>query len=462
MEIKAMKKRVWVSVVFILIIGMALGGCGTSGDSSTQIDTAPAISDAAAADSGTMADFYGEQDGEAETWAKAPNDMGAMEESVTEPTLDEVIEEVFNYVESEGMVIVGQTVDINEMIKLLYIAEEYDAFEIFQYLCDSGQIVSAPIAPEGIIVLNYNGPRYVWNGKGNSVTVNLDCINPDTGVVQNLRTFYSEDAGKCSPAFNGLAVNAIQARMHFNSDLTQMTATATLEDGSVHVGWIEENGRFTDVSSMVTADAGDFGALMNHSNPCFGSDGYFYFRDLTNSNVQIKRVPINNLTVSAVEILIDNDRYSATYLSPLPDGTIDDYPDKWYYYDENMTYPARGKNFGDWISVSECVGIENNVIYKYSLSETTQNHITWDDNKTALIPDINGRENWNLVVSPDASRVAFLSKLTVGTDTLPYLYIVPVSGGDPIKVSTNYSFDDSFNFENYSRGFYSSCLITWE
>ncbi len=458
-----MKRRI-ITVLLAMATCMIMAGCGTSGNSSTET-AAPTAGTVAATDSATMDDSYDESlESQDETWTKAPDDMETEEIPVAEPTLDEVLNDVLSYVEREGMIIVDED-SINDLIELMYITEGPDALNIFNQLCADGQIVTAPVEPEGIIVFTYNGSDVAFSYKeGETVTINLDCINPDNGYVSHLRTFYFENANRCYPAFNGLSVNATQARMHFNSDFTQMTAMATLEDGSVHVGWIEENGKFTDVSALVTADAGDFGGLTNHSYPCFGPGGYFYFRDETSSNVQVKRAPLDNLTVSAVETLIENEHYKAAILSPLPDGTVEDdiTNSKWYYYDEEMTYPARGDCFADWISPSECVGIEGNVIYKYSLSETTRSFFTWNNEKTALIPDIKGRNNWSIIVSPDASRIAFLSALTEGTDTAPYLYTVPISGGDPTKVSTDFYIDGRVNYENFSRGFWSSCLIAWK
>lgn len=456
-----MKRRI-AAVLLAMTIGAVIAGCATSGDSSAETAT-PAIDTTAMTDNTAMDDSYDEpSENQVETETIAPDNMETEEAPVAEPTLDEVLNDVLNYVEREGMIIVDED-SINDLIELMYIAEGPDALNIFNQLCADGQIVTAPVEPEGIIVFTYNGSNVAFSYKeGETVTISLDCINPDNGYVSHLRTFYFENANRCYPAFNGLSVNATQARMHFNSDFTQMTAMATLEDGSVHVGWIDKNGKFTDVSALVTADAGDFGGLTNHSYPCFGPGGYFYFRDETSSNVQVKRAPLDNLTVSAVETLIEKEHYKAAILSPLPNGTAEDDTDKWFYYNEEMAYPARGGCFADWISPSECVGVEGNIIYKYNLRETTRNIFTWNDEKTALIPDIKGRNNWGIIVSPDASRIAFLSALTEGTDTAPYLYTVPISGGDPTKVSTDFYFDGRVNYENFSRGFRSSCLIAWK
>lgn len=70
----------------------------------------------------------------------------------------------------------------------------------------------------------------------------------------------------------------------------------------------------------------------------------------------------------------------------------------------------------------------------------------WYSEKTPLTPDIKGRECRNAVVSPDKSEVAFLSSLTTGTDTNYYLFTIPVDGGNPVKVQTDYQFNLSRDF----------------
>lgn len=131
MNIDAAKKKIgWGSVLFFLIICITLTGCGTSNDGSVEADTAPAAYDDVISDD--------------ETWAKAPNDMEMAEQPTVEPSLDEVINDVLNYVESEGMVIVNEE-EIYEIIEVLYYAEGSDALNIFSILCNDGKIISEPI-----------------------------------------------------------------------------------------------------------------------------------------------------------------------------------------------------------------------------------------------------------------------------------------------------------------------------
>ena len=154
----------------------------------------------------------------------------------------------------------------------------------------------------------------------------------------------------------------------------------------------------------------------------------------------------------------------------MPDGTVGEYVSDWYYYDESMEYPAASGDFNDWISPFECVGIDDNMIYKYILNGDDSRPFgsDWYSDKTELIPDIDGRKNMNPVVSPDGTKVAFLSALTTGTDESPYLYIVPVDGGNPIKISTDYIFvgygiDIGYNKKVGDEYYWNTTiLLTWE
>lgn len=234
----------------------------------------------------------------------------------------------------------------------------------------------------------------------------------------------------------------IQTQMHFNSDMTKMVATVTMEDGAVHVGWIDESGTFTDVSEKVTA-VSSFSGLTYHVTPCFGPDNYFYFRDETADDIPVKRVPVDDVREETVEIMLEDDPWPGAELQILPDGRVVEDTPKWYYYDESMSYPASCTSFGDWLSPSECVGKnpDDDMIYRITLSGV-EYIFDWDLEWTPLVPDIKGRTNWNPVVSPGCDSVAFLSKLTSGTDTAPYLYVVSLDGGEPIKVDADYSFSD--------------------
>lgn len=373
-----------------------------------------------------------------QTLADDPEDSQIIDEDpgteTSSPSLDEIMDAVLQYAEST--------------ISKMYSEGETDAYNIFEYLCSVEMCVPKSIS--GIIAIRHDqGATYTYNNTGTIkctvFTVRLDTIDPETGEVTHLRTFSSKETRSCTASFSNS-----NPKKCFDSSLTRMTAYVNMEDGSEHVGWIDEDGKFTDVSAMVTDDTGDFGALTKHNSPCFGPGDYFYFMDSTNTNVAVKRVPLSDLTPSAVEVILDNVTWKGAVMNPLPDGSVVDSMFQWQYYDEEMLYPAVWSACHDWISPTECVGTlsttsSRGMIYKFTLTGKTTGISDWYSDKTALVPNIKDRYNWDPVVSPDKSQVAFLSKLTTGTDQSGYLFIVPVNGGDPVQVPTEYTFTEGYN-----------------
>jgi len=58
------------------------------------------------------------------------------------------------------------------------------------------------------------------------------------------------------------------------------------------------------------------------------------------------------------------------------------------------------------------------------------------------------RQNWNGFLSPDGTKIAFMSEPLSGSNTTTGLYIIPTEGGDPVEV-TGYS----ISFATYDRYF---------
>lgn len=295
--------------------------------------------------------------------------------------------------------------------------------------------------PYGILIVSKKiGDSYYYDNSGNYLctvfTVTLDCIDPETGRVTRYKSFSSEGTHSCSAVLGGIGANTTETKRNFSEDFSKMTASVMMEDGSEHIGWCDENGAFTDVSAQITQQ-NDFSGLVKHTHPCFFG-GYIYFRDLSNRNAQIKRVLINNLTPSAVEVMVDNTSFNGLLVYPFPDGrAVDDNTSIQEYYDISMQYAANTNFFSDWIDVSHCLGSDDGMVYLYDLEKTTSSY-EWYNTRTPLVPNITGRINWSAVASPDGNRVAFLSKLTNGNDTSTSLFVVPINGGDPVKINTDY------------------------
>lgn len=430
-----MKQRfLCIAIVLVMILGVC--GCGSSSDSALA-DPAPAEEEATAA----IAVSEAQNDSYSETEVYEVEDTYTVDELVMmiesgELSLDDIYMQVAN----------GK---INESEDILYEVESIVAeFEAEKARNASGIVVAK-------IVL---GQQRTWNSTGTfhstPFTLYLDVINPDTGDVSNFKTFSSMETYSCSPGCYsgmfgsiGIGSNTSVTRNYFNSDFTKMIATLTMEDGAIHVGWIDENGQFTDVSAKVSHSS-EFSGLINHQKPCFYND-YLYFMDFTNDDVQIKRVPIDSLSEASVEILVDNVTWKGVGIYPYPDGSVVDNANAMQEFsDESMNYVANSNFFNDWISTTEFVGTDDYMIYKYVLGDKdSYEYLAWYDDRTALVPEVKNRRNWNAVVSPDGDKVAFLSMLTEGTNTSTSLFIVSINGGEPIKVNTSY---DLSNPNDYS------------
>ena len=381
-------------------------------------------------------------------------DDGAAAQEAQGPTLEQVMADVTERAEAEGLVL-GEGAE--ERVGELYDEGTYDPDAILSTLDGEGLLGRAPA--EGVMVLNYTRGEVVSHEdtgtpKCLTFTMSIDVIDPETGEAANYRTFSTMETESCSAAADtGIDTYGIQ--MLFNEDMTLMAATLTTEDGSAHVGWVDEKGCFTDVSAQVTSP-NSFDGVVRHADPRFGPDGYLYYLDQTDSeNVCARRVPCDRLEESAVETLLEDVRFSGTS-DPLPDGSLkEDGGATWRYYDASTvgTWPASAGEFYDWLSPTECVGSEDGMIYRYVLSGE-QDIFEWDAEKTPLVREVTGRENCFPVVSPEGDRVAFLSRLTTGTDGSMHLYVVPVEGGEPTLVETDYDLTGT-------DGVSTICLANW-
>lgn len=321
----------------------------------------------------------------------------------------------------------------------------------------------ASLDGKGILAVSYEqGDLYNYTTSDSAKCVagicNLDFIDPDTGDVSHFKTFSSLDTHSCTLSTRGLSSNTADALRSFSPDFTKMAASLTMEDGATHIGWIDENGDFTDVSAMIT-ETSDFGALTKHDAPTF-VNGYLYFTDHTDS-YSSKRVPIDNISASAVETMIDHAVWRGIE-TPRADGSVVDSTNIYEYYDASLSHAAPQGIFTDWITDKECIGVENGMLYRYILNDDQSDLFfsNWYSDCIALVPRVNGRHNWCGVVSPEKDRVAFLSRLESGTDSTAHLFITSVSGNDePVEIYTDYQFPSDFSIQNSYK--YRVSLVDW-
>lgn len=369
-------------------------------------------------------------------------DLSTYETSVNQLPFDIVMQEIRNNAESEKYLIDDNVIN--------YITEMYEngavgPYEIYRKMVEEGVLRKAP--PTGIVIVRYEPGKMVNNTPHGSVentsTVQINQIDPETGDVKPYRKFSTVETMSCTIDFYGS--DKIVIRSRFNEDFTKLTATKRLTDITHHIGWIDEGGYFTDVSEMIQPNT-DFGDVVDHALPSFWGN-YIYYIDRAKRTVN--RVPLDNLTYEAVEIMAtDIILPSIGYVYQIcPDGSLSS--DARVYYDETMSSAADLSTLGDWISSDSYIGIDNGLICLFEKNES-------EFVKTAdLIPERVGRKNRNPVVSPDREKVAFISVLN-GEEGL---FTVSIKGGEPQKVQTDYNFEvNPQNYPNRPKNY----IMAWE
>jgi hypothetical protein len=292
-------------------------------------------------------------------------------------------------------------------------------------------------------------------------TIQLISIDPNTGDTAVVREC-SNQKSQCQLGTSLATFDDhyyILNRFSFDSSYNRIVATKVFHnDGATHIGWIDTNGNFTDVSQEIVPPAGDFSGAIQHRNPKFGPDNYLYFYNEDLAGTQIVRVPSSNFSEASIEVM-DDDVDLSTYIIN-PDGTASDVGRYVIYSDPSMLCNApHGGLYGgiyDWVTPTTCIGpnmdycysVENCQICLYD-AQTDPDPYGNVINERPLLPDIDNRINYNGIVSPDGKQIAFLSHLTIGTDT-PALFLVSSSGGEPTKVQTTYVFGDG------------DCLLIWK
>lgn len=272
--------------------------------------------------------------------------------------------------------------------------------------------------PHGLILaeLDYSG--------GGHYTV--QCIDPKSGNTEVIRHFtnYQNSSGVWNLGGNTSRPN----RIFFSEDFSKIMCTVPFPDDIRHIGWVDTEGNFFDVSAALgLKGSGDFDNMKISYGPIGFRDGLFGFvkyesdRYNTIKNTDYYYVPLDNIVPSAVQegdIRIlgcphDEDGHLGAYFenSKLP---------KWY----------DPSSVTDWIDDTRCIVDNGDTSAMLDLGAGTG---------TNYIPGGASRKNWSGVVSPDKTWIAFLSmdeNLSVSIDTWKTdTYIVSINGGDPVKMA---------------------------
>ncbi len=293
---------------------------------------------------------------------------------------------------------------------------------------DSGE--SEETSLKGILYLNRD-MRFEENSYSPNDTIyyigsaDIYSLDPETGNSTLVRSFHIEELDN---SMFGLTPWVLQ-NMGFDKNYERMVMDLDNNDGSHHVGWTDQDGNYTDVTAMITADAGDFGGVPYQFGGHFGPDNYFYFYEKGNIPY---RVPIDNMNPESVEAV---DHLMQLY----PDGSVfvsekPGFTSGTYYTDVSMSeeMPEHSVTTA-WLGNGDYVKVDSG-----GNSNTTLWRKNSDGSEKNLLPDIPERVSYNPVVSPDGSQIAFLSSLrTRGRDVDNHAYIFSVSseGGSPVKLA---------------------------
>ena len=277
-------------------------------------------------------------------------------------------------------------------------------------------------------------------------TFRVVCINPNTGEQESLlNVTYTSNVGKDTYYLPPtMTVYSASASEWVSSDFSKIAATKYMSGtGEYHAGWFDASGEFYDVTEALGLQAqSDFDDPACYFAGGF-TEGYFvyYANNTSYDGRNYFYVPLTNITLDAVQ---EGDAINAE-LPALPADS------------------DSGYNLSDWINETQCLA--DQYVERYNRKTSSVIFDTATGEVTEFIPGTS-RYNWNGVLSPDGSTVAFLSSPKQGTDA-PALYITPLSGGDPTKVETVLSFSDSYsinspNFVQYpTSGGVCATLIDW-
>jgi hypothetical protein len=289
-------------------------------------------------------------------------------------------------------------------------------------------------SPSGLVAFRFNAP---WT------SAELTLIDPVTGATTPWRTFDAASAGIDHielPSFpqtlevTGLLGQSL-TRNVFSPDYSRMAATTANDaDGSEHVGWLTSDGEFVDVTAAVHAGQSDFADAPQDTGPSFGNDGLFYWYDKNES--KFKRIDPSSLEPSAAEVISKDKVCRAFGLRNLDDKEGRYVYSSVYVSDRGLYATMSTGVFADWID-GERYLVED---YTIGVGKATASPTADAPPVKDVLPASN-RTNWNPLASPGGDQFAFLSSNPnqAGTE----LFVVPVDGGDPTRVDTDYEFTQS-------------------
>lgn len=225
----------------------------------------------------------------------------------------------------------------------------------------------------------------------------------------------------------------------FASDYSKIAVSMTdSQSGQSCAGWIDVNGGFFNVSEALgQLNRGDFDDPVAYLAVGFTDDGFFVYKQVSGSGVNGKSsyhyVPMDDVNPAEIRDEI-----------PFPG------------YDEDGLNLSKG--VFSKVTVSDYIGGSR---YLINTSDgVSQIFDTATGEKTNYVPGTS-RFSWHGVLSPDGSQVAFMSQPKSGIEK--DIYIMPLEGGDPVKVPTdNFQLSSQHGCETgHDYGSQITMLVDW-
>lgn len=288
------------------------------------------------------------------------------------------------------------------------------------------EVVSTAGEAEGIIVLQ----NYFYrtdDGTGYTIIYSIKSIDSSTGMSTSIAEFSAErpystaidkyyyllpTIGTCNPYGND--------RRYFSSDFSKMAVTKVFVDkNETHVGWLDQSGNFFDVTEALGEQSSDFGDPVTYGAVGFTEDGLFVYDD--NALAYFPTWSSMNFRFTDIDTF-----------SPSQEG--------------NPLYDSCQIDTGYHLyTISDCIDDNTRIIYYQEKSDkiVCAKYNIASGEVINFIPG-ESRSNWSGVCSPDGSQVAFLSMPSTGNGN-PEIFIIPSEGGEPEKLNCNIVFSNDEN-----------------
>ncbi len=261
---------------------------------------------------------------------------------------------------------------------------------------------------EGIIVLQAD-----WSDLY-CPTYTVSAINPESGDYHEVSNFWFDSVfERTNPEYT--IVPALQFARYanlydqFSNDYTKAAATKTFaNNGEVHAGWINTDGSFFDVTEALDEQShGDFDDIVSYQAVGFQGDVFIYVHSEGFRENQYYGVSVDNIVPGA------------SWEISTADPMICEDSETWHH--------ISGYKLTDWIDDDRLIVEANNQSYIATISTKT---------RSEYIPASDSRYSWSTVVSPEGTRLAFLSEPKRDTTGEVGIYTMPLENGEPTRLET--------------------------